>query len=265
MTGERRLGRPRSQATRAAILAAALAELDERGYAALTVDGIARRAGCGKQTIYRWWSSKADVVLESLLERAETAIRIPDEGSLPDDLMAFLKATFAQRGQRPTLIGLLAHALLDPAFAAEFKNKFLFKRRDALRVLFDRAVARGEIAADADVELLIDIVYGVLWYRFILEHAPVDDELGERLTTLLIKVTADPHDGSQSGHDTAIARSQQRKQHGDRDEVRQRVDEDDHPDVAVTRPQIAEHQAEHALEGHDRAQTGEQGARAQAG
>ncbi|MDX3103530.1 TetR/AcrR family transcriptional regulator [Nonomuraea angiospora] len=189
MTGERRLGRPRSEATRTAILAAALDELDERGYAALTIDGIARRAGCGKQTIYRWWPSKADVVLESLLDRADTTIAIPDEGSLPDDLMAFLGATFKQRGQRPTLIGLMAQALLDPVFAVAFKEKFLFRRRAALRVVLERAAARGELAAGTDVELLVDIVYGVLWYRLLLDHAPLDEPLGEGLTTLLVRAT----------------------------------------------------------------------------
>lgn len=187
MTGERRLGRPRSQATRAAILAAALAELDERGYAALTIDGIARRAGCGKQTIYRWWSSKADVVLESLLERAETAIQLPDEGSLPDDLMAFLKATFAQRGQRPTLIGLMAQALLDPAFARAFRDRFLASRRAAMRKILERAATRGEVAPDIDPETVIDVVYGVLWYRLMLNHAPLDETASSQISDLLLR------------------------------------------------------------------------------
>ncbi|MGW4792979.1 TetR/AcrR family transcriptional regulator [Nonomuraea sp. NPDC004297] len=189
MTGERRLGRPRSEATRTAILTAALEELDEGGYAALTIDGIARRAGCGKQTIYRWWPSKADVVLEALLERAETTIEIPDEGSLPADLAAFLQATFRQRGQRPTLVGLMAQALLDPVFATAFKEKFLFRRRAALRVVMTRAAERGEIAPGTDVELLLDVVYGVLWYRLLLDHAPLDERAGEQLAALVVRAT----------------------------------------------------------------------------
>lgn len=190
MTDERRLGRPRSEATRKAILAAAIEELEERGYAALTIDGIASRAGSGKQTIYRWWPSKGEVVLEALLDHAAESITIPDKGSLPDDLMEFLAATFRQRhGRRPILVGLMAQALLDPAFAAAFKERFLFMRRAALRVLLDRAAARGEIAADADPELLIDIVYGVLWYRLLLDHAPLDEPTGERLAALLLRAT----------------------------------------------------------------------------
>ncbi|MGH3377203.1 MAG: TetR/AcrR family transcriptional regulator [Actinoallomurus sp.] len=187
MTGDRRPGRPRSEATRQAILTAAIDELHERGYAALTIEGIAARAGAGKPTIYRWWPSKADVVLDALLERAAADIPVPDEGSLPADLVAFLNATFRQHGQRPVLIGLMAQALLDPAFAVAFRDRFLFGRRAALRAILDRAVTRGEVAPDVDPELLIDVAYGVLWYRLMLDHLPLDEEAGEQLAALLVR------------------------------------------------------------------------------
>jgi AcrR family transcriptional regulator len=187
MTGDRRPGRPRSEATRQAILTAAIDELRDRGYAALTVEGIAARAGAGKPTIYRWWPSKADVVLDALLERAAADIPVPDEGSLPADLVAFLNATFRQHGQRPVLIGLMAQALLDPAFAVAFRDRFLFGRRAALREILDRAATRGEVATDVDPELLIDVVYGVLWYRLMLDHLPLDEEAGEQLAALLVR------------------------------------------------------------------------------
>lgn len=187
MTGDRRLGRPRSEESRRAILTAAMDGLQEHGYAALTIEGIAARAGVGKQTIYRWWPSKADVVLDAMLDLAETRITVPDEGSLPADLSAFLSATFRQHGQRPVLIGLMAHALLDPVFAVAFRDRFLFSRRAALRELLDRAITRGEIAADLDPELLIDVVYGVLWYRLLLDHAPLDETAGQQLASLVVR------------------------------------------------------------------------------
>lgn len=190
MAAERRPGRPRSEAARRAILDAASGELNERGYAALTIQGIAQRAGVGKQTVYRWWPSKADIVLEALVEVAEARIVMPDTGALPTDLTAFLKATFRQRGQRPVLLGLMAEALLDPAFARKFRDRFLFSRRAVLRAILDRAAARGEIAADVDPELLIDVVYGVLWYRLMLDHAPLTEEAGERLADLVVRAAA---------------------------------------------------------------------------
>jgi AcrR family transcriptional regulator len=164
--------------------------LQEHGYAALTIEGIAARAGVGKQTIYRWWPSKADVVLDGLLDLAQTRIAVPDEGSLAADLSAFLSDTFRQRGQRPVLAGLMAQALLDPVFAAAFRDRFLFGRRAALREVLDRAIARGEIAADVDPELLIDVVYGVLWYRVLLDHAPLDEEAGRRLAALVVRAAS---------------------------------------------------------------------------
>ncbi|MDN2499613.1 TetR/AcrR family transcriptional regulator [Nocardia nova] len=169
------------------MLSAAMAELREKGYAALTIEGIAARAGSGKQTIYRWWPSKADVVLEAMLTEVAAVIAVPDTGSLPGDLTAFLADTFRQRGQRPVLVGLMAQALLDPAFAQAFRDRFLFSRRDALRQIIDRAIARGEVAADMDPDLMIDVVYGVLWYRLLLDHAPLDDESGRQLADFVVR------------------------------------------------------------------------------
>lgn len=182
----RRPGRPRSEASRQAILSAAIAELEDKGYAAVTMDAIAARAGTGKQTIYRWWPSKAEVVLEALLERAAEQVALPDEGSLRADLVAFLSATFRQRGQRPLLVGLMAQAVLDPAFAAAFKQRFLFARRAALRSVLDRAVSRGEVATSVDLELLIDVVYGVLWYRLLLD-LDLGESDGDALADLVVR------------------------------------------------------------------------------
>jgi AcrR family transcriptional regulator len=187
MTGDRRPGRPRSEATRRAIEAAAFDELMERGYAALTIEGIAARAGAGKQTIYRWWRSKADVVLDAMTDLADASVPIPDEGSLPADLLAFLVSSFRQRAARPALVGLMAQAVLDPEFAGAFRERFLFARRAALRGILDRAAVRGEIAQDVDPELLLDVVFGVLWYRLLLEHAPLDDAAARDLAALVVR------------------------------------------------------------------------------
>src|ERR671934_2916213 len=89
-----RPGRKRSEESRQAILAAAAELTSEVGFAGLTIEGIAARSGTGKQTIYRWWPSKADVLLEALAEKADLHIPIPDEGSYAADLHGFLTATF---------------------------------------------------------------------------------------------------------------------------------------------------------------------------
>src|SRR5260221_14491515 len=97
-----RPGRKRSEESRRAILVAALALFSERGYGAVSIEGIAARAGVGKQTIYRWWPSKADVLLEAAAEKADLHVRLDDHGSYVADLRAFLADSFAL-GRTPQL------------------------------------------------------------------------------------------------------------------------------------------------------------------
>lgn len=167
-------GRPRSEAARRAILGAAMRLLAADGYRALTMEGIAAAAGVGKQTVYRWWPSKAAVVLTALAEHAEEEIRLPDTGDGRVDVARFLRDTFAAlRGSAgPAVRALMAEAQLDPAFAAEFRERLIDRRRAGLRALLARARARGELAPDANLDLLMDLAYGVMWYRLLLEHAP---------------------------------------------------------------------------------------------
>jgi AcrR family transcriptional regulator len=186
----RKPGRPRSEQTRDAILDAALAELEQRGYAALTIEGIAARAGAGKQTIYRWWPSKADVVLDAMMELAARRIKIPDKGSLEADLLSFLTDSFRQRQLRPVLVALMAQAQLDPGFATAFRERFLFARRAALRTVLAAARDRGEIGPEVDLELFIDVVFGVLWYRLLVDHAPVDAKAARQLTDLVVRAAS---------------------------------------------------------------------------
>jgi AcrR family transcriptional regulator len=93
-TGKRAPGRPRSETSRQAILMAALDLVVEDGYANTTIEGIAARAGVGKQTIYRWWPTKADVVLEASAAKADLHVPVTDHGSYAADLRAFLHASY---------------------------------------------------------------------------------------------------------------------------------------------------------------------------
>jgi AcrR family transcriptional regulator len=180
-----RPGRKRSEESRTAILTAALELTAELGYAGLTIDGIAARSGTGKQTIYRWWPSKADVLLDAAAIKADLFVPLPDEGSLAADLRGFLAASFVLGRKKPladALRALMAQAQLDEDFRGRFWDAFLRRRRDALGVLLDRAVARGELPASA--ETVADVVFGVIWYRLLTDR-PLDDRLADELVTLL--------------------------------------------------------------------------------
>ncbi|HEX6536816.1 MAG TPA: TetR/AcrR family transcriptional regulator [Gemmatimonadaceae bacterium] len=168
-------GRPRSEPARRAILGAALALLAEHGYRALTMERIAATAGVGKQTVYRWWPSKAAVVLTALGDHAEERIPLPDTGDGRADVTRFIRDTLAAwRGPAgPIVRALMAEAQLDPAFARLFREQLIDRRRAGFRALLVRARARGEIGPHADLELLMDLAYGAMWYRLLLDRAPL--------------------------------------------------------------------------------------------
>ena len=183
-----RPGRKRSEEARQAILAATLELTAEAGYARLTIDGIAARSGTGKQTIYRWWPSKDDVLLEAGAAKADLHVPIPDEGSYRADLRAFLTASFAlgrQSQLTDVLRALMARAQIDDAFGQRFRTAFLQRRRDALAVILDRARARGELPAGVSAGTITDIVFGVIWYRMLATRQPLDDRLADELVSVL--------------------------------------------------------------------------------
>jgi AcrR family transcriptional regulator len=188
--GEARAGRKRSEASRQAILDGVFAIAEREGYAALTMDALAAEAGVGKQTLYRWWSSRAAIVLEALAHKAAVEIAAPNRGSLQRDLAAFLASTFAaasSRGTAELLRGLMVEAQLDPAFRVQLRASLIDVRRDALRAVFTRASERGELGEGADVDLAVDLAFGVLWYRLMLAHAPLDRAAGRRLAAAIAR------------------------------------------------------------------------------
>lgn len=171
----RRPGRPRSERARQAVLAAALSLAAEEGAGGLNMDAIARRAGVSKETLYRWWRSKTEVVLDALAEYGEQTIPLPDRGNLRDDLRLFLRSTVdsADPVTRQLLHTIAAAAASDEAVAVQVRDRFIATRRAAVGELLDRAVARGEITR-AFAATAVDLVYGSLWYRLIFEVGELD-------------------------------------------------------------------------------------------
>lgn len=182
----RRPGRPRSERARHAVLEAALALAAEEGPAGMHMEAIARRAGVSKETLYRWWRSKSEVVLDALAEQGRQAIPLPDTGTLEEDLRAFLRATVDSAN--PTTVGLLhtiaAAAAADETVAVEVRDRFLSTRRADLRLLLERGADRDEIAPDF-VGLAVDFVYGSLWYRLIFQVGPLDYTWADDVATAI--------------------------------------------------------------------------------
>lgn len=165
-------GRRRNDAVRGAILAATADLLTTSRVADLTVDAIASAAGVGKQTIYRWWPSKGAVLLEAMTERARIEVPTANTGTVLGDLTAFLAATFAAASDPPAaalLRAVMAEAQRDE-HTSDVLRAFTDHRRAALREVLARGQWRAELAPTADLDLIIDQAFGVLWYRVLLGH-----------------------------------------------------------------------------------------------
>jgi AcrR family transcriptional regulator len=186
-------GRRRSDQSHQAILQAAREVLNEVGYRDMTIEAIAARAAVGKKTIYRWWSSKAAVVLEALTSQTSGQVPFSDTGSLEGDLLTYFELSFpGLRGKAGTVLsGLAAEAQLNPEFAHEFQRTFIVPRKQELVVLLQRGIQRGELASDTNLEVLADLIYGAKWYRFLLYPAPLDEAFAREIVKLILRLRSE--------------------------------------------------------------------------
>jgi AcrR family transcriptional regulator len=134
----------------------------------VTVEGIAARAGVAKQTIYRWWPSKVDILLDTLIEDADRQLPVPTSGPVLDGLRRYLRAFarfLAKEDAGRVLLALLGEAQHDPAVAATFHERYLDPRRAAERALLRRGIDAGELPSGLDVDTTLDALIGPLTYR----------------------------------------------------------------------------------------------------
>jgi AcrR family transcriptional regulator len=183
-------GRPRSERAHKAILDAAAELLLERGLSAVSMDAVAERAGVSKATIYRWWPTKEALALDALYtEWAATAPDPRDTGSLRGDLLALLRPWAKLVVSRPyarVIAALISEAQTDPVFAAEYQQRVIEPRRDQARDVFRRAIDRGEIPADTDIEVALDLIYGPLYHRLLHGHAPLNDRFVRDVVAMVL-------------------------------------------------------------------------------
>jgi AcrR family transcriptional regulator len=170
-------GRPRSVKAENAVLEAAAELLLDQGLAAVSMDAIAARAGVSKATIYRWWPTKESLALDALFHDWE-GVPAVDTGSLRGDLLKLLRPWVRLAAARPygrVIAALLTEAQTDPAFAAEYRTRFVKPRRDQGRTIFRRAIERGELPAGTKIEVALDLLYGPIYHRLLHGHAPLND------------------------------------------------------------------------------------------
>jgi AcrR family transcriptional regulator len=158
----------RDENARIAVLHAADDLLVERGFGGVTVEGIAARAGVAKQTIYRWWPSKVDILLDTLIDDASGRLAIPDAASAVESARQYLRNLARFLSKDPAgkvLLALIGEAQHDQAMAGIFHQRYLDPQRQREREMLQRGVASGELAADLDVEAALDALVGPVFYR----------------------------------------------------------------------------------------------------
>ncbi|HWD96087.1 MAG TPA: TetR/AcrR family transcriptional regulator [Acidimicrobiales bacterium] len=183
-----KVGRPRSEKTRLAILEAAADLLEEGGLAGTTIESIAARAEVSKVTIYKWWPSRGSVAIDAYFHRYRQTIAFPDTGDVREDLTSQILATVAAfRGRAGEIMAeLIGRAQSDPALAETLRTGWLQPRREVSTTVIQRGIDRGELRADVNITLLLDALYGPVYYRLVVRHEPLSDEFARELvaTTL---------------------------------------------------------------------------------
>ena len=181
-----RRGRPRNEQSTADILAATLELVAEVGLAALTMDAVAARAGVSKATIYRRWSSKEQLLLDAWMSAVQRPIA-PDTGTLHGDLTAMLAALvdnpLAGADVQRVYPQMVAASKVNPDVAVAYRA-FIAERRRPMRAVLERAVARGELSAEIELDLVHDLLVAPLLYRWLITDGPVD----QRLTTQIVDI-----------------------------------------------------------------------------
>lgn len=176
-----RLGRKRDHTRDPKILDAALDVLSETGYDGMTIDMVAARAKAGKATLYRRWPSKSELVLDAVVCMKSRDIdldALPDTGTLRGDLVAMIRTPSIHDSERKlkVMAGIASMIARSPELAAAAQEALVEPRASANRILFRRAIDRGEIPADSAVERLCMIGPAMVAYRVLMLGKPVDRE-----------------------------------------------------------------------------------------
>ena len=185
-----RKGRPPSEmaASHAVIMDAVYALLQEKSVRDLTMEAVAKRAGVGKPTLYKWWPTKATLVLAMLCERMAPKLEKPTvltaEESLRFRARSLIKAFNGPFGR--IVAGLIAEGQSEPAVLQEFFDRWISPRRNATITDLQRGKDAGELRSETEPELLNDAIFGAIYYRMLLRSGPLTRRFGEDLVEQVI-------------------------------------------------------------------------------
>jgi AcrR family transcriptional regulator len=186
-----RRGRPPSEmaTSHAAIMDAVYALLQEKSVRDLTMEAVAQRARVGKPTLYKWWPTKATLVLAMLCERMAPNLAMPTVLTAEESLRLRVRRLIdAFNGPFGKIVaGLIAEGQSEPAIRQEFFDRLVAPRRTATIADLQRGKNAGELQSDTDPDLLNDAIFGAIYYRFLLRSGPLTRRFGEELVEQVIR------------------------------------------------------------------------------
>lgn len=179
-------GRPRSEEVRQAIHQAFLAAMLEDGFNQISIDAVAKRAGISRTTIYRWYKDRDEIALEVAIEQAGLSEEPQITGDFQKDIHTFFSKTFASATARgPLFTALMARAQADSEFAERVWESFSKPRREYLATIVRSHPAFASEALASQLQTLLDLIFGAIWYRMMSGHAPLNNAFAEELCLVI--------------------------------------------------------------------------------
>ena len=183
-----RPGRPRSNQSREAILNSALELLDQEGFAALSIEAIAARAGVGKATVYRWWKHKAEIVMEAFLAKVQPELDFPPgepfEDALRNQLLRVTRIFSSKMG--PVIGTVIGAGQSEPELLRDFYKNWIEPRRAQARKMLQEAVDRGELRDDIPPDIILDLLYGAMYFRLLIRKDRIDRAFAEAVANVVM-------------------------------------------------------------------------------
>lgn len=188
LTRDANTGRKRSPAAYGAILETTYKLLEEIGFEKLTIEGVAARAGVGKATIYRWWPSKGELVVEAFLTTVAPATAFTLSDSASKDIRAqSRRLARAYSGNTGKIVReMIGSGQFDPKTMRLFDEGYLKPRRAAAKQALQRGIEQGEFRRDIDLDVTVDALYAPIIYRLLVGHGGSDEQFVDSLVDLIL-------------------------------------------------------------------------------
>lgn len=187
-------GRTRSDTSRTAILRATLKLLESNTLQQVSIEAIAREAGVGKATIYRWWTSKASVVIDAFMQYHVAHTPMPRNIPAHEALSRHLHSLIEEYGGRSgrLVAQILAEGQSDPSVLREFRERFFYGRQALVREVIEQARRTGEFRADLDTQTAMDMLYAPIYFRLFIDHLPLDRAFADEHAATMLHLLSAP-------------------------------------------------------------------------